>query len=317
MRRPTSRVESRTILKTRAQAASLALAATISLTSFKIFVGWLSGSAAVFSEGLHSFLDLVSAAISFFTVPEAGKPADEDHPFGHGKIETLSSLVESLLLLGAAGVMVYEGCTHLIHPEPLQYQGLAIAAIVFSMVVSYLMYRHNIGAAREVESGALETNALHFLADVMASVAVIVALVIVHFTGWLWVDAVMAFVVAAYILILSAKQVKRALSDLLDAQLPDTEIAQIRSVLDSFKNRGIETHDLRTRRSGAVRHIDFHLTCCGKMTVGESHAVCDEMEAKLERVFPRASVNIHVEPCETETPNCHTSCDIFAARKNL
>ncbi len=295
----------------------LALTATIVLTAFKVIVGWISGSAAVFSEGLHSFLDLVSASISFVTVQEAGKPADEDHPFGHGKIETLSSLFESMLLVAAATVMVYEGVLHLIHPEPLQYQGLAIGAIVFSMLVSFVMYKHNDSAAREVESNALEVNALHFLADVMASLAVIAALIIVRFTGWLWVDAVMAFAVAAYILIVSAKQVKAAMLELLDTQLPEEEVAQIRFVLGSFKNRGIETHDLRTRRSGAVRHIDFHLVCCERMTVGESHAVCDEMENNLKLIFPNASVNIHVEPCEHETPECHKTCEIYASRKDL
>ena len=306
-----------TILNIRHRAASLALLATVILTTFKIVVGVVSGSAAVFSEGLHSFLDLVSAAISFFTVREAGKPADEYHPFGHGKIETVSSLFESMLLLSAAGMMVYEGAEHLSHPQPLQYQGLAVGAIVFSMVVSFIMYRHNLSAAAAVESNALQTNALHFLADVMASLAVILGLIVIHFTGWLWVDSAMAFAVAAYILIVSAKQVKTAMLELLDAQLPTGEVVRIRTVLESFKDRGIYTHDLRTRRSGATRHIDFHLVCCGKMTVNESHAVCDEMEEKLGHVFANASVNIHVEPCEHVTPDCHLTCDIFAARKNF
>jgi cation diffusion facilitator family transporter len=183
--------------------------------------------------------------------------------------------------------------------------------------VSFIMYRHNLSAAAEVDSNALQTNALHFLADVMASLAVIIALFVVRFTGWLWVDAVMAFAVAAYILIVSAQQVKSAMTELLDVQLPETEIFTIRSVLDAFKDRGIQTHDLRTRRSGAVRHIDFHMICCGKMTVGESHAICDEMEEKIAKVYPNASVNIHVEPCEQETPDCHVTCEIYAARKDL
>jgi cation diffusion facilitator family transporter len=185
------------------------------------------------------------------------------------------------------------------------------------MAVSFAMYKHNSKAAFEVDSSALETNALHFLADVMASVAVIIALILVRITGWLWIDAVMAFGVAAYILIVSAKQVKSAMLELLDAQLPNSEVAQIRRVLDSFKNRGIQTHDLRTRRSGSIRHIDFHLVCCGKITVGESHAVCDEMETELGKVFQGASVTIHVEPCEHETPDCHKACEIFAARTSL
>jgi cation diffusion facilitator family transporter len=301
----------------RHRAASLALAATVGLTVFKIVVGWLSGSAAVFSEGLHSFLDLVSASISFFTVREAGKPADEDHPFGHGKIETLSSLFESLLLLLAAGLMVFEGCIHLAHPEPLQFQGLAIGVILFSMAVSFVMYRHNLGVAAEVDSGALHVNALHFLSDVMAGAAVVIALIVVRLTGWLWIDAVMAFAVAAYILLISAKQVKGALVELLDTQLPETEVAEIRKMLNSFQGKTIEAHDLRTRKSGATRYIDFHLVCCGKMSVNESHSVCDEIEGKIESRYPHTSVTIHVEPCESEKTGCQQTCPIYAERRSI
>lgn len=304
----------------RHRAATLALAATVTLTGFKIIVGLVSGSAAVFSEGLHSFLDLVSAAISFFTVREAGKPADDDHPFGHGKIETLSSLFESVLLVCAAGLMILDGAMHLRKPEPLEYQGLAVGAIVFSMAVSYFMYRHNLRAAESVESSALEVNALHFLADVVASVAVIAALVVVHYTGWLWVDALMAFAVAAYIVAVSTKRVTRAMKELTDTQLPPQEIAEIRAIIGTFQGRGlekmVEAHGLRTRRSGATRHIDFHLNCCGMMTVDESHAVCDRIEDRIAARFPDASVNIHVEPCERESRGCGADCPIYSERKN-
>jgi cation diffusion facilitator family transporter len=313
-------VASPTTLKIRHRAATAALLATVTLTAFKIFVGWLSGSAAVLSEGIHSFLDLVSTAISYFTVREAGKPADEDHPFGHGKIETLSSLFESILLVSAAGIMVYEGYDHLIHPAEFHYQGLAVGAIVFSMIVSYLMYRHNLSASIAVESGALEVNALHFFADVLASLGVLTGLVVIHFTGWLWMDAVMAFLVAAYILIVSAKRVKAAMLELTDTQLPEAEIIAIRSIIDSFEGRGagkmIEAHDLRTRKSGATRHIDFHLVCCGKMSVDESHSVCDAIEERLAKVHSNASVTIHVEPCEPAKSGCHSWCPIFLKRGN-
>lgn len=282
----------------RHRAASLALGATVILTAFKIFVGLISGSAAVFSEGLHSFLDLVSAAVSFFTVREAGKPADEDHPFGHGKIETLSSLFESLLLLAAAAMMVYEGYYHLMDPHPLHWEGLAVTVLLISIGVSYFMYKHNLSTALQVESSALKLNALHFLADTIAGLAVLAALLIMRVTHWFWIDPVMAFAVAAYILIISARQVRSAMTELLDVQLPEGEIVEIRRIIDSFRNRGVDAHDLRTRRSGAVRHIDFHLDCPGQMTVADSHAICDEIEEKIGRVFANASVTIHVEPKE-------------------
>jgi cation diffusion facilitator family transporter len=295
-------------LEIRGRAAGYALASTVLLTGFKLFVGVISGSAAVLSEGLHSFLDLVSASLSFFTVKEAGKPADDEHPFGHGKIETLSSLVEAVLLLVAAGLMVYEGSEQIVHPKPLQYQGLAMVTIFVSLIVSYFMYRYNLRASETVDSSALHLNALHFLTDVLASVAILIGLFLMKLTGWVLIDAILAFAVAAYILVVSARQVKRAVLELLDVQLPTNETNQIKLLLQGFEEDLIEAHDLRTRKSGSTRHIDFHLVCCGTMTVKESHAVCDQIEGKILEKFPGASVNIHVEPCEPEKTGCRVRC---------
>jgi cation diffusion facilitator family transporter len=275
----------------------------------------LSGSVGVLSEGVHSSLDLVSALLSFFTVREAGKPADHDHPFGHGKIETLSSLFESLLLVVAACLIVNEGYSHLLHPQPVHYQGLAMVTMLISLVVSYGVYRHNSRAAMAVDSSALHVNALHFLSDVVASLGILVGLVVLKLTGWLVVDSIMAFAVAAYILAISAAQVKKALLELADVQLPESEIQVIWKILDSVKDRAIEAHDLRTRKSGSTRHIDFHLVVCGQMSVEESHAVCDELEFQINAVLSNASVNIHVEPCETQITGCRETCDIFRALK--
>jgi cation diffusion facilitator family transporter len=294
--------------KIRHSAASLALWATIGLTLLKLGAAYISHSVGVLSEGVHSFLDLVSAALSFFTVREAGKPADEGHPFGHGKIETLSSLFESLLLTFAAGIIIYEGIDHLQNPQPIHYENLAIGVILFSLVVSYVVYRHNSFAARETESSALQVNALHFLSDVVASLGILLGLIILKITGWALIDPLLAFTVAAYILVISLKQVRGAIAELADTQLPESEIQKIQFILSQFSKKVINVHHLRTRKSGALRHIDFHLVVCSQMTVEASHAVCDEMESQLNQLFPRVSVNIHVEPCEEETLECHHTC---------
>jgi len=278
------------------------------------------------SEGVHSFLDLVSAGLAFFTVRTAGKPADEDHPFGHGKFETLSSLLESLLLLVAAGFIVAEGLEHLHHPQPVTHQWLAMGTILLSMVLSFVVYRHNLSAAKVTDSAALHVNALHFFADVMAGAAVLLGLIALRITGWLMIDPLMGFAVAAYIFVISTQQVKNAILELLDTQLPEAEILEIRQILDSFVKsenapeqtsrdlrqfKVIGAHDLRTRKSGATRHVDFHLDVCGYLTVVESHAVCDEIENKILAGFRGASVNIHVEPCEHERIGCHKTCEVY------
>lgn len=283
----------------------------------KLGVAVISGSVGVLSEGIHSFLDLISASVSFFSVRVAGKPADEDHPYGHGRIETLSSLFEALLLLAAAVWIVDEGWDHLHNPRPIAYQALAIAIIAFSIVVNYLVYLHNRSAAAETDSSALHVNALHFLSDVVASVAILVGLVLLSVTHWQPIDPIMAFLVAAYILAISVNQVKKALLELSDVQLPENELELIRHTLASFggKEGVIEAHDLRSRKSGANRHIDFHLVVCRYMTVEESHAVCDRIEVALEQVLPRLSASIHVEPCEASLIHCKDSCPIYTKRK--
>ena len=301
--------------KARHRAASLALLVTIGLTAMKLIAAYMSNSVGVLSEGIHSFLDLISATLSFFTVRVAGKPADYDHPFGHGKIETLSSLFESLLLAIAAILITLEAAEHIRNPHPIQHGGVAIGVMVVSLVMSYFTYQHNLSAARETDSSALHVNALHFLSDVVASAGILLGLVLLQLTGWLLVDPLIAFAVAIYILMISARQVKVALAELADTQLPSEELAQIEALVERCKGPLIEAHDIRTRRSGSTRHIDFHLVVCGHMTVHASHSVCDELEAKIAEVFPRASVNIHVEPCEKGRAACQSNCPVEFRRK--
>jgi cation diffusion facilitator family transporter len=305
-------------IETRHRAASLAVLVTIGLTAAKMGAAAISNSVGVLSEGIHSSLDLVSAALSFFTVRVAGKPADHDHPFGHGKIETLSSLFESLLLVAAAVWISVEAVDHFRNPHPTQHGWIPIGVMILSLGVSFFAYRHNLQAARETQSSALEVNALHFLADVLASGGVLVGLILLELTGWVYLDPLIAVAVAGYILWASMHQVKGALEELADTQLPASEVEQIASIVHEHRGGLVQAHDLRTRRSGATRHIDFHLVVCGHMTVDASHQVCDELEAKILNVFPQASVHIHVEPCEKERSACQVNCSIespLACRK--
>ncbi|MBI3535145.1 MAG: cation transporter [Deltaproteobacteria bacterium] len=292
----------------RNKAANLALVATAVLTGLKLIVGVVSGSVGVISEGIHSFLDVVSASLSFFTVREAVKPADHEHPFGHGKIETLSSLFESILLIVAAAWIVYEGIDHLLNPNIIDHQDLAIITILLSLIVNYLVYLNNSKAAELTDSSAIRVNALHFLADVVASAGVLVGLLILKFTGWMIVDPLLAFCVAVYILVISLKQVKKAFLELTDTQLPEIEINRIKDILNSFEAKVIEIHDLRTRKSGFMRHIDFHLVLCGEQSVKESHDICDQIEQGILNVFTNSSIQIHVEPCEHNDTRCVVKC---------
>lgn len=304
-----SPVESRTIIRNRA--ATLALGATIILTLVKIGVAILSHSVGVLSEAIHSFLDVVSAAVAYFTIREAGKKADQDHPYGHGKFETLSSLLESMLLMAAAVLIVHESLDHFRNPKVISYPWLGIMTMAISMVLSAGMYKNNASAARIADSSAIMGNALHFLADVVAAAGILVGLVVIYITGWLWVDPLLGVLVAIYIIAISVKQVKTSLLELLDTTLPEAEIKVLERTIDSFKPHIIDAHDLRTRKSGSTRHVDFHLSICEHTTVKESHDICDQIEEKIQDEFPQSSVNIHVEPCEHRSENCKDSCETY------
>jgi len=206
---------------------------------------------------------------------------------------------------------MWEGFRQLGRRDPIQHEGAAIAVIAISMVVSWVVYRHNRDAAGELGSPAIEANALHFLADSVTSLGVLAALILMQWTGWRIIDPIVALGVGAYVLAISYRQIARSLGDLSDTQLTSKELTAIRAIMEGFHGTNgtvIEAHDLRTRRSGSQRHIDFHLVVCGKASVRESHDVCDAMEGKLMSVYPGSSVNIHVEPCEHENTNCLADC---------
>ncbi len=294
--------------KQRFRAASFALWTTLGLTAGKFLVAHLTSSVGVLSEGIHSSLDLLSSAVAFFTIREAIKPADREHPFGHGKIETLSSLLEALLLVPASIFIFIEAYDHWKNPEPLKQPWLAFGVMIVALAVSVIAYLHNRGAARATESRAIEVNALHFLADAATSAGVAIGIVVIYFTGAAWIDPLIGFLIGLYILYISGPQIWAAIGELTDSRLPDTEVAAIEATLKRFSSRIIDIHDLRTRKSGVSRHIEFHFTTCGKISVEEAHEIGDEMEQAVEKKFPRARVTVHADPCGIRDRNQPFTC---------
>jgi len=295
-------------IKARERATRLALSVSFGLTVLKFGAAKLSDSVGVMSEGVHSSLDVISAAMAFYTVRHAVKPADEDHPFGHGKFETISALFESLLLILAAVLIIYEGVHRLLHPEPLVNPWISVAVMAISLLASYGVYRNNHRVAASEHSMALEANALHFLTDIVTSLAVLVGLLVIHWTGIIWIDPVLALMVGMYIVKMTIAQVRTALLELTDVHLPEEELQKIRDLIGLSRTQFVDMHDLRTRRSGAERHIDFHMNVCGSTSVEESHRVCDEIEARIQAEFPGTSVTIHVEPCSPDDHHCKAKC---------
>lgn len=295
--------------KARSTAANLALAATAFLTLSKLAVALVTGSVGVLSEAIHSGLDLVSSLVTFFVVRASIKPADWDHPFGHGKIESISALFESALLIIAGGYILYESLAAWYSPtHHIHYIEWGLGITAFSIVLNLFVYFQNKKVAHAEESIAIETNAFHFLTDVFSSLAAFIGLLLVEWTGRTYFDVLIGILISFYVFWIGMVQIKKCVAELSDTALPPEEIQEVWKVLESHKKDFLDYHDLRTRKAGALRYVDFHLTLCADSRVQQAHDLCDEIENGLKNKFPQIDVNIHIEPCGHHSENCEVHC---------
>ena len=276
--------------------AGVSVASNITLVVLKITIGLSMGSVSVVSEGIHSAVDLLAALIAFFAVRAAGRPADQQHPYGHGKWENVSGTVEALLILVAAGFILYEAGKKLVYQLPLESVDLGIALMGLSASMNFLVSRQLMKVAVRTESVALEADALHLSTDVYTSLGVLVGLIIVRVTDIWILDPIIAIGVALIIVKAAVDLTRRSFNDLLDVRLPEDEEHQIAAVLEEHADEFQEFHELRSRKSGSDRHIDFHLVVDPRATVEEAHALADHLEEEIKRCFPDSSVTTHVEP---------------------
>lgn len=271
----------------------------------KLVVGIVTGSVAIISEAIHSSLDLAASIIAFFSVRLSGRSADRSHPYGHGKIENISGTIETLLIFVAGIWIIYE-CVHkILNPTPIEFPYLGILVMVTGAAINYFVSRKVSKAAKELNSVAMKSNALHLLTDVYTSLGVGFSLFLVTLTGWAILDPIIGIVLAIYIMKEAYTLMKESFPPLLDARLTDEEEQRIRDLIHSYNQHYIEYHDFRTRRSGPVEYIDFHLVVPSSASIKAAHLICDQIEQDIKAIFSRAEVLIHIEP-EHERSLLHT-----------
>jgi cation diffusion facilitator family transporter len=290
------------------RAAFLSILSNIAIIFLKAGVGLAINSISVITEAIHSAMDLVSALIAYFTVGRSSQPADRTHPYGHGKFESLSGMVEAALIAAAGIYIIWEAIERLIYPKALQFVSYGVAVMFISAGVNFLVFRHNIKIARETESIALEANAAHLSSDIYTSLGVFSGLVLILLTGAVALDSIAAIAVALFILKASVGLMGIALRDLMDWGLPQEEERVIRSILQDHYTRFIEFHKLRTRKAGAERYIDLHLVLAKTVDLQTAHDLCSHLEEEIKIRFPRSQTIIHIEPCETACQDCTKTC---------
>lgn len=276
--------------------ARLSIFSNIFLILIKLAAGILSGSVSIISEAIHSSMDLVAALIAFFSVRISSNPPDKKHPYGHGKFENVSGVIEAALILVAAIWIVYEAVQKISNPQAVDTLSVGILVMAISGVVNLFVSRRLYKVSKETNSVALEADALHLKTDVYTSLGVAAGLGLMWITGQHWLDPVVAIAVAILITYEATVLLKKAFSPLLDAGLPENEMEIIRTSIQKHLNSDMSFHQLRTRCSGHYRYIDLHLEVPAQTSVAVSHKICDEIEDEICTHLDDSEVNIHIEP---------------------
>jgi cation diffusion facilitator family transporter len=296
----------------KSKAALISVISNTALVLMKLAAGLLMGSVSVISEAAHSAVDLTAAVIAFFSVKTSGKPADEGHPFGHGKIENISGTVEALLIFLAAGWIIFEAIEKLRFPKPLEAVGWGVAVMLVSAVVNIAVSRMLFKVGRETDSPALQADAWHLRTDVYTSAGVMAGLALIVLGNRLfpgmdfnWLDPVAAIAVALWIMKAAYDLTLRSARDLLDVPLPAVEEAWIRDLIVGQRPTIRGYHYLRTRKAGHFRFIEFHIQVDSRMTVEASHNLAEKLTKAIKEHLPHTTVTIHIEPCKGD---CFEKC---------
>jgi cation diffusion facilitator family transporter len=275
-------------------AASVAVACVVMALKYLAYM--LTGSVALYSDALESIVNVLTAIVAFVAIDMARRPADTHHQFGHHKAEYLAAVLEGVFIVLAAVLIFHSAYGALRSPRPLDVTPLGLLLSAGATAINGVWGWLLISRGRSDRSPALVADGWHLMTDVVTSGAVLLGLVLVLITGWQTLDALLAALVAGYILWSGGQIMKESMSGLMDEAVTADVAARINGVIASNADGALQMHDLRTRISGRATFIEFHLVVPGRMTVAAAHHICDRVEAALEESIPGCSVLIHVEP---------------------
>ena len=298
------------MFSSRSSAARLSIAVVIGLIVLKVAAGAVTGSLSILAQAIDSFLDLFAVVITLLAVRIATKPADEEHPFGHGKAENVAAIVQAILIFLAGGSIIYSAVRRIQTGATLELTEAGIGVMLISIVASIFLSRYLLRVSRREDSLALQANARNIAADVYSATAVMVGLIVVRFTGLSIIDPILAILVALFIFKVACDVLRNSFEGLVDVKLPEDEEDNIKSAItEHLGGEVVNFHKLRTRKAGSQRYIDLHLIMPKDTSLEEAHRMCDHLEADIESKLPHTDVTIHVEPCDEKCQWCAFTCN--------
>ena len=283
-------------------AAGLSIASNGIIIILKFIAGTLSGSISIISEAIHSLSDFLASILTFFAVMRSSEPADDNHPFGHGKYEDMSGFIEGGLIIFAAFFIIYESIKKLVIGHSLEVETtLGIAVMLFAVVANYLVSGFLFHVAKKSNSVSLYADAEHLRTDIYSSLGVLAGLVLIKLTGIYILDPIIALLVALIILKAGYTISKETLNNLLDGFLPCEDLKSIEEIIHSYKTDcTLDFKNLRARRCGPSTDIELTILFPKDMTIENCHNICDEIEELISKKLGHATIMIHAEPetCE-------------------
>lgn len=279
----------------------LSVAVAMATIALKTGAWWLTDSVSLLSDALESLVNLAGAMFALAMVTLAQQPPDDDHPYGHHKAEYFSSGFEGVLIFVAALAIIWAAAHRLVDSQPLEQLGFGLGLSIFSSVLNGMLAWAMMRKAREHRSAALEGDARHLYTDVWTSAGVVLGLVAVHFTGWLWLDPVIAIAVALNIVREGVSLVWGAASGLMDQAVEPEVREQIDTTLEAFRHHQTVRFDhVTTRRAGPRRFVDMHLHMPGNWSLSHAAAVRGEVERSLMAAVPGLRATIQLLPMDVE-----------------
>lgn len=277
---------------------SLSIAAAVVTMALKFAAYGLTHSVGLLSDALESLVNLAAALIAFWALTLAARPADEEHRYGHSKAEYFASGIEGALIVLAAVSIGFAAVPRLIRPRPLEQVGIGLGLAVVGAAINGGVALVLGQAGRRLRSVSLQADSRHLMTDVWTTCGVLVGVALVGITGWFVLDPIIALLVAANIVWTGVKLVRESGLGLMDTALPMEDQHMISQVQNTFRERGIEFHALRTRRSGSRRFVSMHVLVPGNWTVQQGHDLCEAVEMALHEALPETTVFTHLEPLE-------------------
>lgn len=278
--------------------AWLSIAAAVVTILLKGIAWWLTGSVGLLSDALESFVNLAGALMALAMLTLAATPADARHAYGHGKAEYFSSAFEGFLILLAAVSIAYAAVDRFLHPQEIEAAGVGLLVSVVASLINLFAARELMQAGRAYNSITLEADAKHLMTDVWTSAGVIIGVGLVWLSGWLWLDPLIALLVAVNIVWTGWHLLQRSTSGLMDEALPETQIKSIESILEKYRNQGLDFHALRTRQAGRQAFITLHVLVPGDWSVQRGHDQLELIELDIRNAVPYSHLTTHLEPLE-------------------